>query len=190
MEAAPRQRDPSPGQGEAVGIPPHCGLLDRGPAGIAQTQQPGHLVEALPGGVIAAAGQSPVAPRPVDPHQLGMPAADQQHQKRPLGQGVSQLHRAEVALEVMNPQKWQIVQPGQGAGRHGTHQQRPHQPRRHGGGHGIQPVGAQAALQQHPFDQRGKGLQVPTGRDLWHHPAPAGVLLHLGGDGAGENRPA
>ena len=52
---------------------------------------------------------------------------------------------------------------------------------------GIELAVAHTRLRHHLLDQARQRLHMPPGSDLWHHAAPARMLLHLGGHSAGEH---
>ena len=93
-----------------------------------------------------------------------------------------------MTFQVMNSHKGLAMQPRQGAARDRGHQQGPHQARRGGGGDAIELGHGHAAVAAHLLNQLGQGLDVAPRGDFRHHATPAGVLLHLGGDGTGEHR--
>ena len=155
MEPPLRQGQPPLGQAKPGRIAAHRRRLNRRAAGITQAQQPGHLVEAFAGGVVAAAAQAPVAAGSIHPHQLGVSAADQQHQIGPWRQRLlAQLGRAQMALQMMHADERLAMQPGQGPAGQRTHQQGPHQPWSHGGRHRIHRSQVDAALGEHLINQR------------------------------------
>lgn len=189
MEAPFGKGDPSLGEAETTGVATGRRRLDGGPTRVAQPEQPGHLVEAFSGRIVAAAAQAGVGPGTIDADQLGVAAADQQHEVGTRRQGVAQVHRAQMPLQVVHPQEGLAMQPRQGAGRDRPHQQGPGQAGGDRGGDGIEIGHGQTALLQHPGDQGRQRLHVAARGDLRHHPAPAGVLLHLGGHGPRQHPP-
>ena len=137
METPFGSGDPTFGQAEPGGISRQGRRLNRRTAGIAEAQQPRHLVEAFTGGVIATATQPAVTTGSLDPHQFGVAATDQQHQMGPGRGGLQQLGRTQMPFQVMHTHKGLVIKAGQGAGRHRTHQKGPHQTRGHAGGDAI-----------------------------------------------------
>ena len=188
IEAALRPRHPALGQGKAKGIAVLPSRLNRRPPRISEPKQAGHLVESFAGGIVVAAAQADIATRPIHPQQLGVAAAHQQHQVGTGGQGLAQLHRAEMTFQVVNGHKGLAMQPRQGAARDRGHQQGPHQARGGGGGDAIELGHGHAAVAAHLLNQLGQGLDMTPRGDFRHHASPAGVLFNLGGDGTREHR--
>ena len=84
----------------------------------------------------------------------------------------------------MHPEKRLGVKPRQASAGHGSHQQRPHQPRGRRGRDRVELGKANAALPHHLLNQSWQRLHMAPGCDLRHHPTPARMLLHLGGHSA------
>ena len=162
--------------------------LNRRTTRVSEPEQAGDLVEGFAGGIVVAAAQADIAARPVNPQQLGVAPAHQQHQVGTGGQGLAQLHRAEMTFQVVNGHKGLAMQPRQGAARDRGHQQGPHQARRGGGGDAIELCHGHAAVAAHLLNQLGQGLNMTPRGDFRHHASPAGVLFNLGGDGTREHR--
>ena len=76
--------------------------IDHGPAGIAEPQQLGGLVEGLAGGVVAAGAELAIAADPGAQQQLGVPA---RHEQQQIGEGhiVGEPRRQGVRMMVHFP---------------------------------------------------------------------------------------
>ncbi len=88
------------------------GALDDGAAGVAEAEEPGHLVEGLARGVIEGLAQEPVAAGALHGHEQGVSSRDQEHGHGPLDAGVVEEGGEKVALEVVDADEGQA--PGQG----------------------------------------------------------------------------
>ena len=78
------------------------------PARVAQAQQLGGFVEGLARGVVDGLAQDGVAPHPVHPHELRVPARDEQRDKREFRRVRAQEWRQQVALQVVHAQHWPL----------------------------------------------------------------------------------
>ncbi len=124
---------PSPGsdrgKAKAVGSPWSAIRSMAGPPGIAQPEEPGHLVEGLAGGVVDGAAEQPVAAGLGHLDQQGVAAGHQQHHQRPAQVGLLQQRGEEVGLEVVDADQGNVPGQGQGLGLGHAHQQRADQAR-------------------------------------------------------------
>ena len=78
-----------------------CQLVDQPPAGVAETEDLGDLVERLAGGVVARGTESSVAAEVLRQVQAGVAARNQQGQVRKLHPAV-ELHGQQMAFEVVD----------------------------------------------------------------------------------------
>ena len=95
--------------------------LDGGSAGVPESQDPGHLVERLAGGVVTGAAQEQVVA--VVPHQdeVGVAAGGDEAEAGKLGARVlraflDQPVSVDVALQVIDSKQGQFVGQGEGLG--------------------------------------------------------------------------
>ena len=186
MEQRPRQR-------EAVGIALDRSLLDGRAAGKAQAEQPRHLVEGFARGVVQRAAQAPVAPVTGHQDQLGVPAGDDQHQRREGIRGGLAVDRepvgVDMAFQVIDREQRQPGRKGQPLGRVDAHQQTARQPRPMRDPDGVQLGGAcNVRLVQRLADDGLDGQHVLAAGDFGKDAAKAPVQVDLRGDDVAVDR--
>ena len=116
---------------------------------------------------------------PIDPHQFGVAATDQNHQKGRCWWIGVQLGRAQVTFEMVNPDEGFAMQASQGAARHRRHQQGPREPRGDRGGHPVEVGDRQATALDHLLDEQRQRLHMTPRGDFGHHTAPTGMFGDL-----------
>ena len=149
------------------------------PAGVAQAQQLGTLVEGLAGRVVDGLAQQRVLAHVGHVHELRMATRHQQRDEGKRRRVVGQERRQQVAFEVVDAQHGP---PQRRAQRHchtGTHQQRAGQPRPAGVGHEVDLVQAARGLGQHLAGQRQHALHMVARGQFGHHAAERGMHVHL-----------
>ena len=77
--------------------------VDGRAARVAQTEEPGHLVEGLAGGVVDGSAEEPVSTGFANLDQQGVAAGHQQHDQRPAQVGLLEQRGEEVGLEMVDP---------------------------------------------------------------------------------------
>ena len=165
--------------------------VDVGAAGERQPEQPGDLVEGLPGGVVDGLAERLDGGGDVlDAQQRRVAAADEQREARVRQRAVLELVDGDVGGEVVDAVQ-RLAEPDrqrlggghadeQGAGETGA------------AGHGerVDLVQAHAGGLAGALQRRDHRLEVRAAGHLRHHAAEAGVLLDAAGDGVGEQRVA
>ena len=156
--------------------------VDHRPAGIAEAEQLGHLVVGLARRVVAGAADQVVLA--VGRHQVeaGVPAGDDEHDRRQRQRPVVQDQRLDVAGEMVHGDERHVERHRHRLGRLQPDQQRADQarPLRHRDGTEIAP--ADAGVAQRPLEHAADVAQVLPRRELGHDPAPLAVERHLRGD--------
>ena len=88
LQAAEAEVEPvvehRPREADRLGIAVQRGVVDRRPAGIAEVEEPRHLVERLAGGVVDRLAEQPVVAVPAHLDQHRVAARHQQHDEREL----------------------------------------------------------------------------------------------------------
>ena len=179
-----------PGQLIPGGVAP-LGQTVHGPAaGIADAQHPGHLVEALPRRVVPGGAQDLHVGVALHVHDGAGPPGDTQADEGGLQVGVGDVVGGDVPPDVVDGDQGHPQGAGRRLGEVHPHQHRPDEAGGVGDGDGVQVLPAQPGVGQGPLGQGDDGLHVLPGGDLGDHPAVEGVHLDLGGDAAGQHRPA
>ena len=182
--------------GEALGAGGLPGdALDLGPAGEAQTQDAGGLVEGLAGGVVAGPAQElVVASAPHEDQVRVAPGGDEAEKGQARlvhgGGALLQPGGVDVSLQVVYAQEGDPQGQGEALGEVGAHQEGAGQARAHGHSHGVQLAGGHVRLGQGTAVDGDHGQDVLPGSHLRDDAPVAGVDLHLGADDAGEETAA
>ena len=176
-------------QGDGLGIALERQPLHRRPAGIAQHQQLGGLVESLAQRVVNGGGKAAIAPHAFNGEDLAMPARDQQQQIGKAEGFIRQPRRERVAFEVIDRQQRLACRHRQRLGAHQSDNHPADQPRPCGGGNRVDIGKAKARLAHHPFDHRRQALGMGARGDFGHHPAIGRMFGFLAGDRLGNDRP-
>ena len=190
-EGEMRLRPPEhrPRQGEAVRPAGARRLLHRRPAGKAEAQQLGGLVEGLAQRIVDGGAEPLVAADVVHDQQLRVAAGDQQQQVGRL-QALGEPHRQRVRLQMVDGDQRQPVHQRQRLGRGDAHQQPADQPRPRRHRHAIELAEADPRLAHGLGDDLVEAFHVGAGGDLRHHAAVAAVLLPLRPHDVGQDAPA
>ena len=162
------QQRPGQGVGASVALLRQSG--QGGPAGVGQPQQFGAFVKRLAGCIVYGLPQQLVAPHTVYRHQLGVPAGDQQGQKRKTQLGLPNKRRQQVSLEVMHRHQGHPPRLGQARGKARTHQQRASQPRACGYRHRANLLRTHPGLVQHLLRQWHQALDMVAAGEFRDHP--------------------
>ena len=134
-------------------------------ARIGQSQQLGRFVKSFACRIVQGLAEQGVAPHPVNPHELGVAARDQQGNERKLGRIVAEKGGQQVPLQVVHAQS-RLAQTGrQRAGQARPDQQRTGQARPPGVGHPVDLAQIERRLLEHLLNQRqGPANMVTTGQ--------------------------
>ena len=150
------------------------------PAGVAQAEQLGGLVEGLAGRVVDGFAQQLVAAHAIDAHQLRVAAADQQGDEGKFGWIGAEEGRQQVPLQVVHAQHRLAQRRTQRAGHAGAHQQRTRQAGAARVSYYIDSCQRLPRLRQHVIGQWNHAADVVTAGQLGHHAAVVGMHRHLG----------
>ena len=168
-----------PRETEASSVTRFGQLGDGRPAGVAQTQHLGGLVEGLACGVVHRFTQNPVAADAGDLHQLGVATGDKQGEERKFGRIRFQQRGEQVAFHVVDADGWHIQAPGQAAGDRGTSQQGADQAGPAGVGDAVECLERDAGIGADLPDERHELADVVTRRQFRYDAAVLGVNVDL-----------
>ena len=115
------------GSSKALGVAERRQPRQRRPARVAQAHQLGRLVEGLAGRVVDGLAEQRVAAHVVDPHQLRVPAGDEQRDEREARRVGREKRRQQMAFEVVHAERRPVQRRGQRARHAGADEQRPGQ---------------------------------------------------------------
>ena len=107
--------DHGPRQSEASRITLKRRALDRWPAGIAKAKHPGDLVECFSDRIVNRAAETMVTPDTFDDQKLAMPARDEKEEIGKINIR-DEAGREGVAFQMIDREKWQAVNKGNGLG--------------------------------------------------------------------------
>ena len=155
--------------------------VDLRPAGIAEADVAGHLVEGFAGGVVDGLAQHPVAAVALHGHDHRVAAGDEEEGQRRGEVGLLQEGGVEVTLEVVDPDVGDALAQRHGLGRADADQQRAGQARPATGGHGVDVGQLEPRLDQRLGNDRVDQLEVGPAGDLGDDAAEAGVEVALAG---------
>ena len=175
------------GQRHGGGIALARQRLHHRPAGIAQAQDLGRLVEGLAQRVVDRGRQPAVSPDALDDQDLAMSARNQQQQIGIVQRRIGQARGQGVAFQVVDRDQRLAARQRQRLGGDQPHHHAANQARPGGGRDGVDIVQGEARIGQRPLDQRGKLFGMRARGDLRHHAAIGAVLVLLRGDALGEN---
>jgi hypothetical protein len=140
-----------------------------GPAGVAETQQPGALVERLPGGVVQGLAEHLIAREVVDARQEGVAPARHQAEIGRLDRPGTEGARHHVALQVVHRRERQAARRSQRLPGGDAHEQGPDQARPARDCDLLHLVQGRAPLLERVGYDRVEQLQVPARCHLGHH---------------------
>ena len=150
----------------------------RRPAGIAEAEQLGALVEGLAGGIVDGLAQQRVVAHRLDAHQLRVPPRHEQRHEREARRIGREEGRQQMPLEMVDAEHRTLERGGQRRGHAGTHQQGAGQARSPRVGHEVDVGDSQARIGEHAAHQRHDATDVVARREFGHH-APE-RLVHCG----------
>jgi hypothetical protein len=158
--------------------------IDRAAAGIAEAEQLGDFVERFAGGVVARRPEQRIIAERARQIEARMAAGDEQRDVRQRDRAL-ELHRQEVALEMVDADERQLPRVGDGLGRAQADEQRADQSGTVGGGDGIDLVERERRLVQRALDRRRQCAHVAARGELGDDAAVGAVDVVLRGDDAG-----
>src|SRR6185312_12948371 len=165
-------------------------LLDQRTARVAEAEQPGRLVERLPGGVVEGLAEDLVALVVAHRRQHGVAAGGDQAEEGRLQRFGLEEVGGDVALQVIDRDQRQPAGGGDRLRGRDPDQEGADQPGPGGGGDRLDVVQSHPGLAERRLDHRGGQLQVVAGGDLGDDAAEARVGGGLRGDHVGEDAPA
>ena len=118
---------------------------------------------------------------------LGVPARGEEDHRRwgeffELNPG-----RHEMALHVIDADKWELACPSGRFGERMTHQESPHQTGPGGGGNAVEVIRVNPCFVESVVSEGSDRLDMCPGRNLGYHPAKPGMEIHLGRNHVGQN---
>ncbi len=186
MTAGPSLHGPRQGEAGRIAVP--GGPLHQRPAGVAQPQHLGDLVEGLSQGVVDGGAQPRVGADALHREKLAVPARHQQKQERKR-HVVGQPRGQRVPLQMVDGQERQIVYRGDGLGGHHPHEHAADQPRAAGGGDAVQVREPHAGLVHGLGDQAIEVFEMGAGGDFGDHAAEGPMIVQLRQHAIGKDPP-
>jgi hypothetical protein len=152
---------------------------ERRPAGIAQAEQFGGLVEGFPRRVVLGFAENavPTDTRYLDQH--GVAARHLQRHEREVRGSVLECRGEQMALQMMHADHRNTPGIAQRTGNGGADEQRSDQARTRGIGNPFNGLRIEAGLGQGSFDHRQQPLDVVARRKFRHHAPVRGMQRHL-----------
>ena len=144
---------------------------------VRQAHELGRFIEGLACGIVNGFAQQLVAAHAVHPHQLRVPARDQQGDEGKFGRIGAQKRREQMALQMVHAQHRFAQRRGQCTSHARAHQQRPGQTRSSGVGHHVDVAQGAPRFGQHLTRERQHPADVVAAGQLGHHAAIG--LVHL-----------
>ena len=145
------------------------------PAGVRQAEEPSDLVECFAGGIVERLADDPVAADAGDLDQLRVPARHQQRQERKVGRRLLEHAGEQMALEVMDGDRWDLEAVGQRRRQRAADHQRANEAWTGRIRDSIEVAEPHPGLGEHAFDHRQELRNVIARRELRHHAAVGGV---------------
>ena len=173
-----------PREVDRLGVAGRGDPLDGRPAGVAETEEPGDLVERLARSVVDGLTEQSVATRRTHLDEQRVPARHEQHDDRQFDRRVVEQRRVEVRFEVVDPDERHVPREGQRLGRRHTDEEGTDQPRSDRARHCIDAPLVDAGLDDRPGDHRVEQVEVGAAGDLRHHSSERDVQLDLRADDA------
>jgi hypothetical protein len=162
---------------------------ERRPAGIAQPEQLGGLVEGLARSVVLRFAEQGVAPDAVDPHELGVPARHQQGDEREARRTHRQQRGQQMPLEVMDADGRDVQREREGMREGGAHQQGAGQAGTLGVADALELPDLSLCNVKNPPGQRHQAADMVPRGELGDDPAVGLVHGNLGMHGVREQAP-
>ena len=159
-------------------------------AGIGHAEQPRDLVKALPCCVVARAAQNAQLRIVLDVDEHGVPAGDDEAQKRRLQVRVGQIVGRDMALDVVDRNERHIERQCSRLGKIHADEQRADKAGRIGHGDGVQLAARQAGVLQRLLGKTVDGLNMLARGDLRHNAAVFTVQRNLRGDTVRQDTPS
>ena len=175
---------------DRLGIAGDGGALDHGPAGKAETEELGDLVESLPRGVVARLAHQRVRERRPRVIERGVAARDHERQERMLRRIVGQERGVDVSLQVIHGHQRQPVDVRKGLRDGAPHQQGADEPRALRDGDSVEIGQAHVGVRERLLHDRHDDLEVTARGELGDDAAVGGVDGILRGDDAREDTTA
>ena len=179
LEAAEAEVQPRPVGHGAREMEPAGPAAFRHPAGIAEPEELGGLVEGLAHGVVQRFAEDVVLAHAAHRGEQRVPARHQQGGERKPGRVRLEHRREQVAFHMMDADRRHVPGQRQAPPDGRAHEQRPGQARAGGVGHPAHLLRPGRGLVHDQLEQRQGLADVIAGRQLRHHPAVGGVQIHL-----------
>ncbi len=156
-----------------------CQCLDAWPAGIAQAQDLGGLVERLSRRIVDRRRKPAILAHAIDAQDLAMPARDEQQQIGKFEARIGEARRERMALQMVDRDQRLARCHRQCLGGDEPHHHPADQTRPGGRGDRVDIVQHQPRVLERRLDQRGQHLHMRARRDFGHHAAIGLVRLFL-----------